>query len=160
MIPDQQGITLSILDRLTDLEPESSGEAASSRWEDLRAAKASLCRDLAAILNTRRAEDEIDPKYEEVNNSLLTFGVTDFTSYNLLNGIEQERVRRSVERAIRLFEPRLTRVTVTLEPSDPLRPMLRFQISALLRIDAAEPIAFDATLYRDSRRIAVSGAAA
>jgi type VI secretion system protein ImpF len=159
MTPDAQGITLSILDRLTDLEPDSSREARSTHWEDLRAAKASLCRDLAAILNTRRAEDEIDPKYEEVNNSLLTFGVTDFTSYNLLNGIEQERVRRSVERAIRLFEPRLTRVTVTLEPPDPLRPMLRFQISALLRMQPAEPIAFDATLYRDSRRIAVSGAA-
>ena len=109
-------------------------------------------------MNTRRAEDEIDPKYEEVSNSLVTFGVTDFTSHNLLNGIEQEGVRRSIERAIRLFEPRLTRVTVTLEAPDPLRPTLRFQISALLRLRPAEPITFDATLYRDSRRIAVSGA--
>jgi len=75
-----------------------------------------------------------------------------------LNGIEQERVRRSIERAIRLFEPRLTRVTVTLEPLDPLRPLLRFQISALLRMQPGESIAFDATLYRDSRRIAVAGA--
>jgi type VI secretion system protein ImpF len=160
MTPDPNGASLSILDRLTDLDPDSKREAGPSHWEELRACKASLCRDLAGILNTRRAEDEIDPKYEEVNNSLLTFGVTDFTSYNLLNGIEQERVRRSIERSIRLFEPRLTRVAVTLETPDPLRPMLRFQISALLRTQPAEPISFDATLYRDSRRIAVSGAAA
>lgn len=151
-------MTVSILDGLTDLDPGNTREARSSEWEDLRALKASLCRDLSAILNTRRAEDQVDPKYEEVNNSVVAFGVADFTSYNLLNGNEQERVRRSLERAIRLFEPRLTRVTVTLEPLDPLRPVLRFQISALLRIEPAEPITFDATLYRDSRRIAVVGA--
>jgi type VI secretion system protein ImpF len=158
MTPEQPRVTLSILDRLTDSDPDSGRETGSSHWEDLRASKASLCRDLAAILNTRRAEDEIDPKYKEVNDSLLTFGVTDFTSCNLLNGIEQQRVRRSIERAIRLFEPRLTHVAVTLEPLDPLRPLLRFQITALLRMRPGETIAFDATLYRDSRRIAVTGA--
>jgi type VI secretion system protein ImpF len=155
----ETGLTLSILDRLTDLEPDNQQEARSSSWEDLRQFKASLCRDLAAILNTRRAEDEIDPRYEDVNNSVVAFGIADFTSYNLLNGLEQERVRRSIERAIRLFEPRLTRVTVTLDPVDPSRPALRFKISALLKIQPAEPIAFDATLYRDSRRITVSGSA-
>ncbi len=159
MAPEETAVTLSILDRLTDLEPDNAREAHSGNWENLRQFKASLCRDLAAILNTRRAEDEIDPLYEEVNNSIVAFGVTDFTSYNLLNGIEQERVRRSIERAIRLLEPRLTRVTVALDPVDPARPVLRFKISALLKIQPAEPIAFDAALYRDSRRIAVSGSA-
>jgi len=120
--------------------------------------RGSLRRDLAALLNTRRAENEIDAKYDEVNNSLVAFGVADFTSYNLLNTLEQEEVRRSIERAIRLFEPRLTRVTVTLEPVDPLRPLLRFQIAGLLRKAPAEPIVFDATLHRDSRRIGITGA--
>jgi len=152
---NQAGVTLSILDRLTGLEP---GKARSSFWEDTREYKASLCRDLAALLNTRRAEDEIDPSYEEVNNSILAFGVADFTSYNLKNGVEQERVRRSIERAIHLFEPRLTRVTVSLEPTDGTRPVLQFQISATLRLQPAEPVQFDATVRRDSRRVAVSGA--
>ncbi len=152
------GVILSIVDRLTDLDPDSKQEGRSSSWENMREFKASLCRDLASLLNTRRAENEIDPSYDEVNSSVLTFGIADFTSYNLKNGIEQERVRRSIERAIRQFEPRLTRVTVTLEPPDQLRPVLRFQISALLRIQpSAEPVLFDATLHRDSRRVAVSG---
>jgi type VI secretion system protein ImpF len=159
MATDGVGVTLSILDRLTDLEPDSKREARSSNWENMRELKASLCRDLGFLLNTRRAEDDIDPRYEDACNSLLTFGVADFTSYNLKNGIEQERVRRSIERAIRLFEPRLTRVTVTTEPPDALRPVLRFQIAALLRIQpAAEGVVFDASLHRDSRRIAVTGA--
>src|SRR5579871_2258303 len=105
-------VTLSLLDRLTDLDPENTREPRLSQWETLRKFKSSLCRDLAALLNTRRSEDDIDPKYEDVNNSVAAFGIADFTSYNLLSGLEQERTRRSIERVIRQFEPRLTHVTV------------------------------------------------
>jgi type VI secretion system protein ImpF len=153
------GPTLSILDRLTDLEPNSKKERPLNPWETLRELKASVCRDLAGLLNTRRAEEDFDPGYKEASNSLLTFGVVDFTSYNLKHTIEQERVRRSIERAIRLFEPRLSQVAVTLEEPDPLRPMLHFQIAAVLHTQSAtEDVLFDATLNRDSRRVSVSGA--
>jgi type VI secretion system protein ImpF len=156
---NQTGATLSILDRLTDLQPDSKKEAPSSHWEQMRELKAALCADLSALLNTRRAETDFDSGFQEASNSLLTFGVADFTAYNLKNGIEQERVRRSIERAIRRFEPRLTRVSVSMDEPDPLKPVLRFQISAMLRTGhSGEPILFDLTLHRDSRRIAVSGA--
>jgi type VI secretion system protein ImpF len=125
----------------------------------MRQFKSSLCRDLAGILNTRRAEQDFPPAYEQSTNSLLTYGVVDFTSYNLTNAIEQEELRRSMERAIRQFEPRLSRVTVTLEPPDPLKPVLRFQVAALLRADLVpEEVLFDVTLHRDSRRVGVTGA--
>jgi type VI secretion system protein ImpF len=111
---------------------------------------------LAALLNTRRAEADFDPLFEQATESLLTFGIADFTAYNLKNGIEQELVRRSIERAIRQFEPRLTRVAVSLMTPDPLRPVLQFQIEAVLRT-TAESVVFDATLHRDSRRFGVAG---
>ena len=153
-------VTLSILDRLTDPQPDVSKEASPSLWEVLRDHKAALCRDLTALLNRRRAEVDFDPEYEQTNNSLLTFGIADFTSFNLKNGIEQQKVRLSIERAVRQFEPRLAHVTVTLEEPDPLRPVLRFHIEAVLRGDSrAEPVVFDVNLSRDSRRIAVSGGA-
>jgi type VI secretion system protein ImpF len=146
------------LDRLIDHDPELQREAPANSWEQMRQYKAALCRDLTALLNTRRAEQDFDPVYEEAANSLLSFGINDFTAYNLKSGAEQELVRRSIERAIRQFEPRLAGVEVSLEEPDPVRPELRFQISALLRIEpAAEPVVFDATLRRESRRIAVSG---
>jgi len=151
------GIRLSVLDRLTDLEPESTTEAPMSGWREMREIKTALCRDLSELLNTRRAEADFDPEFEEATNSILTFGVTDFTAFNLKNRIDQERVRLSLERAIRQFEPRLTRVTVSVEPADPLKPVLRFEISATLRA-AGEAILFDAALYRDSRRVVVAGA--
>ncbi len=156
---NQTGPVLSILERLTDLQPNSKQEAPSSPWEKTRQLKASLCADLSALLNTRRAEADFDPSYQEASNSLLTFGVSDFTSYNLKNGIEQERVRRSIERAIRQFEPRLTGVAVSMDEPDDVKPTLHFQISAMLRTEpVGEAILFDLTLHRDSRRIAVSGA--
>jgi type VI secretion system protein ImpF len=151
-------MALSLLDRLTDLEPASKREARSTYWEELRQLKVSLCRDLAVLLNTRRAEKDFAPGYAEATNSLLSFGVTDFTSYDLKGGADPDRVRRSIERAIRRFEPRLARVSVTIQEPDPLRPVLQFQIEALLRIGAAdEPVTFDISLFRESRRVAVSG---
>jgi len=152
-------VTPSMLDRLTDLEPDSTKERQLSSWEEMRRVKESLCRDLADLLNTRRAEQDFDSAYEQATNSLLSFGITDFTSYNLKSEVEQERVRRSIERVIRQFEPRLSRVTVLMEKPDPVRSLLRFQVEATLETDlAAEAILFDLTLHRESRRIAVSGA--
>jgi type VI secretion system protein ImpF len=154
----QAGVTFSLLDRLIDLQPEAQKEVPSISWEQMREFKAALCRDLTALLNTRRAEEDFAPVYVEATNSLLTFGITDFTAYNLKSDTDQEQVRRSIERAIRQFEPRLTQVEVSVEKPDPLRPVLQFQIAALMRIEpAAEPVVFDATLQRESRRIAVSG---
>lgn len=154
----RESIALSFLDRLIDEEPGVQREAALNAWEQMRRAKEALCRDLAALLNTRRAEHDFDPAYEEATNSLLSFGITDFTSYNLKSAAEQEQVRRSIERAVRQFEPRLSGVDVSVEEPDPVRPELRFQISAILRVEpATPPVVFDATLRRESRRIAVSG---
>jgi|SRR5450432_2059257 type VI secretion system protein ImpF len=148
----------SLLDRLTDLSPDARRDARSSPWDEMREFKASICRDLAALLNTRRAEQDFPPGYEEATNSLLSFGVADFTSYNLKNSVEQEKVRRSIERAIREFEPRLTRVTISIDKPDPLRPVLQFQVAALLRTEPAdEPVVFGIALHRESRRIGVSG---
>ncbi len=141
-----------MLDRLAILE------SPLSRWEQRRELERSLCRDLTDLLNTRRAEEDFDPGYEESTKSLLSFGIPDFTSYDLKNTIDQERVRCSIERAIRQFEPRLTRVKVSLDTPDFAGRVLRFQVEAQLRDGThAEDLLFDATLQRDSRRIAVSG---
>jgi type VI secretion system protein ImpF len=157
--PRKSAVTLSLLDRLADLNPDSTREIPRSSWGDEREFRDSLREDLAALLNTRRAEEDFDSAFfEESANSLLTFGVTDFTSYNLKAATEQERVRRSIERAIRQFEPRLTRVAVSVEKPDPLRPVLQFQIAATWRTGLpGEAVLFNATLHRDTRRIAVSG---
>lgn len=153
------GAELSLLNRLTDLEPGSKSEARMSAWQTVREFRASLCNDLTALLNTRRADQDFDPAFEEAANSLLTFGVADFTAYNLKSSVDRERVRRSIERAIRQFEPRLAQVVVTVEEPDPLRPALLFQISACLKgAEDEELLLLPGSLYHDSRRIEIAGA--
>lgn len=158
--PDYQPEVIpSLVDRLIDLHPESQREASVHPWQQMREVQAALCRDLTALLNTRRAADDFDRTYRECANSLLTFGILDFTSANLKSGMEQEQLRRSIERAIRQFEPRLARVVVSIEEADPQRPVLRLQISAVLRVEPAEPVFLSAVVQRDSRRILVAGGA-
>src|SRR5689334_23285745 len=111
------GTSLSVLDRLMDQAPKSSVDAPQSPWEEMRQIKAALCRDLTALLNTRRGEPDFDAEFSEATNSILTFGVSDFTARNLKNRVDQDGVRLSLERAIRQFEPRITRVTVTVQES-------------------------------------------
>lgn len=155
----QNEMTPSLLDRLLDLNPESRAEMPVASFELTREIRAALCRDIAALLNTRRTAKDFDPRFEEATSSLLTYGIIDFTTYNLKKGPEQQLLCRSIARAIRQFEPRLEQVEVSIEETDSPRPILRLQIAAVLRTEAGQQIVFDAAVHRDSRRIAVSGGA-
>src|SRR5260370_6735505 len=153
-------VTLSILDRLIDEEPDHREEPLSSRLQDLRSLKKSLWRDVSALLNTKRRDPEVPEVFEEAKQSLLNFGIPDFTSWSLRDPTIQNRLRRAVENAIRTFEPRLSAVSVTLQARDDLEPSLRFRVDALLRIDPApEPVAFDTVLQPDVGRFVVVGEA-
>jgi type VI secretion system protein ImpF len=150
-------LELSFIDRLVD---SSEARRPKNSWEQDRELRASLCRDLTDLLNTRRSDRDVDPSFDEAAKSLLMYGIPDFTQFDLKNSADQERVRISIERAIRLFEPRLTRVKVIPEPPNPLNPALHFLIEARLRDESdIEDVLFDATVLRESRRIAVTGTA-
>lgn len=145
---------ISFMDRFVSARTTKRPE---NEWQQIREWKASICRDLTDLLNTRRAEKDFDSKYEQCVNSLLKFGIPDFTSFDLHNTADQERVRLSIERAIRQFEPRLARVRVTLKPPDPSQPRLQFIIDAQLREEGvSEDVSFDAAVLKETRRIAVS----
>jgi type VI secretion system protein ImpF len=149
----------SLLDRLIDLEPESPDEMTAGPSELTRDFRAGLCRDLTALLNTKRAAEVVERGYAEAANSLLTFGIPDFTGYNLLKTPDQNLLCRSIERAIRQFEPRFERVEVSIEESGSRRPIVRLEITAVLRTAAGQTAVFNTTVHRDSRRIGVSGGA-
>ena len=154
-------LRLSLFDRLTDEHPQLTREFPVSPWEHERQLEAALCRDLSALLNTRRSEHEIPEEFPLLSKSVLAFGIPDFTSFTLTSRPDQERTRKAIEDTIRLFEPRLSNIAVTLkapDPQQPLRPILEFQIDAVLKADPPEAIRFDAILRGDSRQFRVSGA--
>jgi type VI secretion system protein ImpF len=156
-----QGASLlpSILDRLLDDAPDVSHEPVPDRFQNLRQLKRAVTRDLEALLNTRQELwDELPSEYSELRHSLLVYGLPDFTAFTLLNPHDRNRIRRAVEQAIALFEPRLTRVRVTLEAPRQHEPILRFHIEALLRVEPApEPVTFDAMLQLHTQEYVVRG---
>ena len=151
-------IVPSLLDRLTDHEPAQRDESAPSRSRGLRALKAALWRDMNALLNTKRREEEIPEQYAETARSLLTYGLPDFTAYSLKSPADQNRLRRAIEAAIRRFEPRLEKITVTIELPDETDPSMRFRVEALLQVEPApEPVSFETVLAPGSAHFVIVG---
>ena len=149
----------SILDRLLDDEPEVAREPLHQRFQGVRQLKRAVTRDLEALLNTRQEQLTALPvACSEVQRSLLTYGLPDFTAWSLLSPADRQRLRRALEQAIATFEPRLTRVQVTLEPPREYERVVRFRIEALLRVEPApEPVSFDAVLQLHTQEYVVRG---
>jgi len=146
-IDNEVRITISVLDRLLDFEPEISQEPVASRSRNLRQLKQSVRRDLEWLLNTREYIEAIPSDLREVHHSLAVYGLPDFTSTSIKDPSNQDRLRRAIEAEISLFEPRLEGVMVTWAPAQENERSMRFKIDAQLKIDPApEPVSFDTFL--------------
>lgn len=101
-----------------DLRSQSINEFRQSVWNDLR-----------NLLNTRWPMVTWPPEYEELDRSLLNYGIPDFAGFNFNSNDDRERLREIVEQAILRFEPRFVSVSVALQPNkDPLDRTIRLQI--------------------------------
>jgi type VI secretion system protein ImpF len=151
-------VKLSLLDRLCDDEPDVSTDPPLSRHQNVRALKAAVLRDLGALLNTKRREAEVPEEFTELRQSILMFGLPDFTSMSLRDPHEQNRLRREVESTIRRFEPRLAGLTVKLETRGEFDTQLHFRVDAQLKMEPEpEPVSFDTVLEADTGHFRVVG---
>jgi len=156
---EPMGVTLSIFERLTDRSPSVSKDPPHYRSASVGGLAASVIEHLSALLNVRRSDHPQDSVFPETSSSIAAYGVVDFSSLSLANPVDREKLRRSLERAIRLFEPRLWRVHVVLEDWKPQDPGLRFRIEATLRVEPIiEPVVFSALLAKDMRRFELAEA--
>jgi len=152
-------VTLSLMDRLVDLEPERKLEPPLSRAQSVRELKASLRRNLEWLLNSRRTIEESPASLKEVARSLYNYGLPDVSSLYLRSTKDQAFLLESVKTAIDIFEPRLMNVKVRLEAATDDRRVLRFAIEGLLRMDPApEQVLFDTVLEPMSGQYQVKGA--
>jgi type VI secretion system protein ImpF len=151
-------ITISILDRLLDFEPEVSHEPVASRARGLRQLKQAVRRDLEWLLNTREYIGEIPSDLRELQHSLAVYGLPDFTSTSTKDPNNQERLRRAIEEEIVLFEPRLEAVTVTLVQGIDKERAMHFRIDGQLRVDpVSEPVTFDTIFDTSSTHFTLKG---
>jgi len=145
----QQRIVPSVLDRLLVPEEWEQGDESTFGWyEHLRRLKSVVRRDLEALLNTRQLLAATRAAAnDEVQHSILTYGLPDFSALNVSSQSDRHVVRQALERAIRIFEPRLDPVRVVMEETDVKDRRLRFRIEAVLQVQPTpEPVTFDAVL--------------
>lgn len=138
----------SVLDRLLDDRPDLSREPMPSRDEAFRRVLNAVRRDLEWLLGTRLTwVDDALLESEHAARSVVVYGLQDFSHENIGNVDAQARLKRSIEQAIALFEPRLRRVVVTPETPDATQRALRFRIEAVLHVDPVrEPVTFDTVM--------------
>ncbi len=142
-------VTLSVLDRLVDTEPNNAAEAPLTRAESVRRLRAAVRRDLEWLLNSRRVAIPPDAALTELGKSLYVFGLPDISSIRLSDRAEQAKLLAAIEKTVQIFEPRLTdvRVIPILDNSKRSIQRLDFRIEGLLMMDPApEHISFDTTL--------------
>ena len=152
-------ITISVLDRLIDQEPENRMENPLSRAQSVRLLKSSVRRDLEWLLNTRRIAEPPDEGLKELNKSTYVYGLPDLSTLSMANSADQNRLVRQILGTINLFEPRLTNVRLVLvETPDAGKKDVRLRIEAMLRMDPVpEPITFDTLIELKSGNCHLTG---
>jgi len=148
---------LPLLERLMDAEPDEQSDRPLTAAAAMDALRASICRDLEVLLNTRRRWRSWDPRLVGLDHSLVGYGLPDFASGAFNDARRREEFRLLVEASIRRFEPRIVTVQVTLaEATDNASGTLRLRVDALLRAEPApEPITFDTVIDLLSKNVTV-----
>jgi len=105
----------SLLDRLTDKEPGVRKEKREDRVIDTRQLREIIQRDLSWLLNTNNNETQIDPeRYPSVARSVLNYGVREVAG-DYSTSQRAELIRKSIARAIELYEPRIREGSTDVE---------------------------------------------
>jgi type VI secretion system protein ImpF len=124
----------SLLDRLTDDEPDRQVEARERRVMSMRSLRDGVLRDLAWLLNTTNllsvsARLQLQ-RLPHLASSVLNYGMPDMSGASLA-GMNTGDLERSIRQAIWDFEPRLIRSSVQVKavPADSITK-ITFEIEA------------------------------
>jgi type VI secretion system protein ImpF len=152
-------ITVSVLDRLIDLEPDNRMENPVSRSQSVRLLKSAVRRDLEWLLNSRRICEPPDEALKELNRSAYVYGLQDLSSLTMASASDRNRLVRQILATVNLFEPRLTNVRLVLvETPDSAKKDVHLRIEALLRMDPVpEPVSFDTVIELKSGNCHLTG---
>ena len=128
----------SLLDRLTDDEPDRREESREQRVLSMRRLREAVLRDLQWLLNTGNlsgAEAALLEEYPEVQRSVLNYGMPHLSGYTVAT-MDVTALERVIKQAITTFEPRILkrglRVTAVEEVARSGQSTLAFTIEGLL----------------------------
>ncbi|WP_157269474.1 type VI secretion system baseplate subunit TssE [Azohydromonas aeria] len=146
----------SLLDKL--LGAPQGAPSAAAPGASLEQVKASVARDIEALLNARPGLVPARlPGHPQAACSLLTFGLPDISAACLASDRDRRSIVEAITDTLRSHEPRLRDVQVGVRDESRPGGGLCFSIHAHLQLAPyVEPVAFDAVLQPGSNRYAVS----
>lgn len=156
-IDKKKNLRPSILDRLTDNEPHLSVETEKTKFQKLKELRASVRRDLEALLNTRYRMIEPPSTLEQLEHSLLNYGLPDLATVNITDIEKKKAFTKKLTELLKDNEPRFKSVKVSYQENhEKSDRTLRFRIDATLYADPSpEVVVFDSILEPVSRTVNV-----
>lgn len=156
---EDQPLLPSLLDRLIDDQPGQSHDPVFARGQLLHELVASVARDLEKLLNTRRRCTNWPPDLTELEQSVVGYGLPDLMGGDLASPSGREAFRRTIERTIRVFEPRFKSANVELIGTEnEIDRTFRFRIDAVLFAQPVPaPVVFDSQLEPSTGDIHIKG---
>jgi type VI secretion system protein ImpF len=153
----ESAIIPSLLDRLTQDEDEArrkpTASAPSMRTFESDKARyiQSVNRDLEMLLNTRRTIIEVPEPFEQLRDSVFTFGLPDVSGIAVNTPTGRERLKLALAETIERHEPRLLNVRVHEVPDQETVFGVRFSIEAVLCLSVGTiEVSFDTVLQTSS----------
>ncbi|MBK8507689.1 MAG: type VI secretion system baseplate subunit TssE [Candidatus Competibacteraceae bacterium] len=99
----------SLLDRLTDEEPDRREESRDKRVLSTSRLRECVMRDLGWLLNaTRMSDDEVDARYPFAARSVINYGLPALAG-GVARSLDINELERGLRQAILDFEPRILR---------------------------------------------------
>lgn len=103
----QERLQPSLLDRLTDNEPNSRQESRDQRVLSLQKLRQSVIRDLGWLLNTGSIDSLVNlDGHELAQHSVLNYGMPDLSGLTA-SGLDVAGIERRLRQSLLDFEPRI-----------------------------------------------------
>ena len=122
-----------LFERLTDAGPGGDALKNSTPADTRAQVEASVAREVGALFNTRIAR-EVDA-IEPADRTVLDYGLPDYSGMSSLSGTDRQKIARTMERAIRAFEPRLANPKVTILEDEVGSRSLDFRVAGVLAVN-------------------------
>lgn len=144
----------TFLNKLIDEQPELHEEQPLLPRIQSQRYIQSVLSDLEKVLNTKM---NVDFYQHTAFDTLLSFGVVDFSSINVSSKESMEQLKSILLKTIRINEPRLSNLKVTLKESSMTKNHIAFQVEAVLSMpEGMELVMFSASFASSAKRFKVS----
>lgn len=103
----------SLLDRLTDNQPNKKEEIRDSRLADISSLRESVLRDLEWLMNSINLEHQFNftGDYAELKSTVINYGMPGLSG-STMNNHDKLQIQKIIKECLRSFEPRILKNTL------------------------------------------------